>query len=57
MYRYGWNLSTGNLITGVFVNLILVGVGITLLGEKVNLINTIGIILSIVGVTLISYQP
>lgn len=57
MYRYGWNLSTGNLITGVFVNLILVGVGITLLGEKMSLINTIGIILSIIGVTLISYRP
>ena len=57
MYRSGWNLSTGNLVTGVFVNIILVGLGITLLGEKVNLINTIGIILSIVGVTLISYRP
>ncbi len=57
MYRYGWNLSTGNLITGVFVNIILVGLGITLLGEKVNLINSIGIILSILGVTLISYRP
>ena len=57
MYRYGWNLSTGNLITGVFVNIILVGVGITLLGEKIKLINTIGIILSIIGVTLISYRP
>jgi drug/metabolite transporter (DMT)-like permease len=57
MYRYGWNLSTGNLITGVFVNIILVVLGITLLGEKVNLINTIGIILSIIGVTLISYRP
>jgi drug/metabolite transporter (DMT)-like permease len=57
MYRYGWNLSTGNLITGVFVNIILVGIGIILLGEKVSLINTIGIILSIIGVTLISYRP
>ena len=49
MYRYGWNLSTGNLITGVFVNIILVVLGILLLGEKMNLINTLGIILSIVG--------
>ena len=57
MYRYGWNLSTGNLITGVFVNIVLVGLGIMLLGEKVNPINIIGIILSIVGVTLISYRP
>jgi len=36
MYRYGWNLSTGNLITGVFVHIILVVLGITLLGEKVK---------------------
>ena len=34
MYRYGWSLSTGNLVTGVFVNIILVGLGMTLLGEK-----------------------
>jgi len=56
MYRSGWNLSTGNLITGVFVNIILVSLGVWLLGEKVTLINGFGIILSIIGVTLISYH-
>jgi len=56
MYRSGWNLSTGNLITGVFVNIILVSLGVWLLGEKVSLINGFGIILSIIGVTLISYH-
>ena len=56
MYRYGWNLSTGNLITGVFINLILVGLGVTLLGEKVNLVNVTGIALCILGVALISYR-
>jgi len=56
MYRYGWSLSSGNIVTGVFVNIILVGLGITLLGEKVNTINVFGIILSIVGVVLISYR-
>jgi len=25
MYRYGWNLSTGNLVTGLFVIITLVG--------------------------------
>src|SRR5574342_106726 len=25
MYRYGWNLSTANLVTGVFINIVLVG--------------------------------
>lgn len=57
MYRYGWNLSTGNLVTGVVINLVLVGLGLTLLGEKVNAINLLGIALSILGVALISYRP
>lgn len=57
MYRYGWNLSTGNLVTGVVVNLVLVALGLTLLGEKVNTINIVGIALSILGVVLISYRP
>lgn len=57
MYRYGWSLSTGNLVTGVFVNLILVGLGVALLGEKLNPVNAIGVALSILGVALISYRP
>jgi len=56
MYRSGWNLNTGNLVTGVFVNIILVFIGLWLFGEKVTLINGIGIILSIVGVSLISFR-
>jgi hypothetical protein len=36
MYRYRWSLSTGNLVTGVLVNFILVRVGAALLGEKIN---------------------
>lgn len=57
MYRYGWSLGTGNLITGVFINITLVGLGITLFGEKVNSVNAIGITLCILGVALISYRP
>jgi drug/metabolite transporter (DMT)-like permease len=57
MYRYGWSLGTGNLVTGVFVNLVLVGLGMTLLGEKVNLINAIGIAACILGVAMITYRP
>ncbi|NCF66117.1 MAG: EamA family transporter [Chloroflexi bacterium] len=56
MYRYGWNLSTGNLVTGVFVNIILISIGVTLLGEKMNLLNAIGFVLCILGVALISYR-
>jgi drug/metabolite transporter (DMT)-like permease len=57
MYRNGWDLSTGNLVTGVFVNVVLVGLGIGLLGERLSTLNTIGVILSIIGVVLISYRP
>jgi drug/metabolite transporter (DMT)-like permease len=57
MYRYGWSLSTGNLVTGVFVNIILLGLGLTLLGEKISVTNAIGIAFCIIGVVLISYRP
>lgn len=56
MYRSGWILSTGNLVTGVIVNVLLVGLGIGLLGEKISLVNAAGIVLSIIGVTLIGYR-
>ena len=56
MYRYGWNLSTGNIVTGVFINIIHVTLGVTLLGEKINLLNVIGIALCILGVALISLR-
>jgi len=56
MYRYGWSLSTGNIVTGVFVNISLVGLGIALLGEKISPVNIIGIVLSILGVALISFR-
>jgi drug/metabolite transporter (DMT)-like permease len=56
MYRYGWNLSTGNIVTGVFVNVVLVGLGVALLGEKLSVINGVGVALSILGVTLISFR-
>ena len=57
MHRFGWNLSTGNLVTGVVVNVILVGLGVTLFNEKVSVINAIGIAFCILGVALISYHP
>jgi len=56
IYQYGWNLSTGNIVTGVFINIILVILGVTLLGEKVNLLTAIGIALCILGAVLISLR-
>jgi drug/metabolite transporter (DMT)-like permease len=57
MYRVGWHLSNATLVTGVFINLIVVGLGLFLFQEKVSLVNAIGIILSIIGVAMITYSP
>ncbi|MBN1267454.1 MAG: hypothetical protein JXA25_18320 [Anaerolineales bacterium] len=57
MYRYGWNLSTGNLVTGIFVNIGLLAIGVLLAGEKLTPVNAVGVVLSIAGVALISYHP
>ena len=57
MFRYGWNLSTGNLVTGAIVNIALLGLGVVLLGEKVSLVNVAGIAICILGAVLIGYRP
>jgi len=56
MYRFGWNLSTGNLVTGVVVNSILLLIGVSLLGEKMSPYNAVGVGLCILGVALISHR-
>ena len=57
MYRQGWALSTGNVVTGAVINVLLLGLGLILLGEKVSAMNILGIGFSILGVTLISFRP
>jgi drug/metabolite transporter (DMT)-like permease len=56
MYRYGWNLSTGNLITGVIINLVLITIGVMLLGERLSPVNVIGVVLCMLGVVLVGYR-
>ena len=56
MYRQGWDLSLGNVVTGVVINIILMVIGLLILKEKINLINIVGIILSMIGVAMISYR-
>ncbi len=56
MYRYGWNLSTGNVVTGVVINFALVAIGILFLKEQLSLINIMGAFMCIVGVAMISYS-
>ncbi len=57
MYRSGWNLSSGSLVTGVVINTALLGLGLALFGEKANAANVFGFVLTIVGVALIGYHP
>ena len=57
MFRFRWNLSSGNFVTGMLINLVLIGLGVALLGEKITLINVIEIVSCIQGVALISYRP
>ncbi len=56
MYRQGWDLSVGNVVTGVVINIILMAVGLGVLKEQLTLINIVGIILSMIGVAMISYR-
>ncbi|MFC1879504.1 hypothetical protein ACFLZW_06280 [Chloroflexota bacterium] len=56
MYRSGWKLSTGNIVSGVFVNVILVGIGTAALKEPLSITNIIGVLFSIIGVALIGMR-
>jgi drug/metabolite transporter (DMT)-like permease len=56
MYRYGWSLSTGSLITGVIINLFLVCLGVMVVGERLNWVNVVGILLCLAGVALVGYR-
>lgn len=57
MYRSGWNLSTANIVTGVFINLSLVLIGAYALKEPLTTTNIIGVLFSIIGVALIAIRP
>ena len=56
MFRYGWNLGTGNLVTGVVINVVLLALGVGVLGERVSWVNAVGIVICVVGVALIGYR-
>jgi drug/metabolite transporter (DMT)-like permease len=56
MYRAGWNLSTGNVVTGVIINLALIAMGLLIFNEKLTTLNMFGVVLCIVGVGLINYR-
>jgi hypothetical protein len=56
MYRSGWDLSTGNIVTGVFINIILLVIGVGVLREHLNVVNILGVIVCLGGVAMIEYH-
>jgi drug/metabolite transporter (DMT)-like permease len=56
MYRSGWDLSAGNIVTGVFINLMLLVIGVAILHEHLNIVNIFGVFVCIAGVTMIEYH-
>jgi uncharacterized membrane protein len=55
-YRAGWNVSTAALYSQVIVALLLIPVGIFVFKDVISLKNAFGIILSIIGVALMSVK-
>lgn len=56
MYRAGWNLSVANIVTGVFINAVLMCIGIFFLHEKLSTINIAGLLFCAVGVAMVGYR-
>ena len=56
MSRSGWDLSTGNIVTGAIINIALGFIGVFLLKEGLSYLNIAGVLLCIVGVILIGYK-
>jgi drug/metabolite transporter (DMT)-like permease len=56
MYRYGWDLSVGNVVTGVFINAVLMCIGIFFLHEKLSAINIAGLVFCALGVAMVGYR-
>ncbi|MEN6399471.1 MAG: EamA family transporter [Rectinema sp.] len=54
MYRNGWTLSTGNLVTGAVINILLVLADVFVMGAKLNVKTIFGIALCLVGVGLLN---
>jgi drug/metabolite transporter (DMT)-like permease len=55
-YRFGWNISTTQIISTVTVTIILAPIGTFFFKESISFINIIGIGVSIAGVILMNYS-
>ncbi|MEE3228659.1 MAG: hypothetical protein VX237_06115, partial [Chloroflexota bacterium] len=56
MYRNGWDISTGNLVTSIFTNIALLLIGALLIGDKATPTNLVGVLICIAGVAMIGYK-
>ncbi len=56
MYRSGWTLSTGYIMTSVAVNAALLAIGLLFYNEQMSLINIAGVLLCIVGVAMVGFK-
>ncbi len=56
MYRSGWDVSVGNVVTGVFINLALLTIGSLIFHEKLNALNIFGVFICILGVAMIEFR-
>ncbi len=57
MYRSGWTLSTGYIMTSVAVNITLLAIGLLFFSEALSTVNVVGILLCIAGVTMMGFKP
>jgi drug/metabolite transporter (DMT)-like permease len=56
MYRHGWSLSTGYIMTSVAVNIALMIIGVLFFREQLTPVNLLGLLLCIVGVAMVGFK-
>lgn len=56
MYRHGWSLSTGYIMTSVAVNIALMAVGLLFFREQLTPINLLGLLMCIAGVAMVGFK-
>jgi uncharacterized membrane protein len=55
-YRAGWEISAGPLVSNVSMALILLPIGLFFFKEKLSPVNSIGILVCVVGLVLINWK-
>ncbi len=55
-YRTGWNISAAPLVSNVTMALILLPIGLLFFKEKLSPVNSIGILMCVLGLVLINWR-